>query len=280
MSQTTNALKGQCIAEFIGTGLILFFGAGCVAALKLAGASFGQWEISIVWGLAVSMAVYVSAGISGAHLNPAVTVALCLFGNFEGRKVVPYILSQIAGAFCAAALVYALYRSLFLNFEETHNMVRGSVESLDLAGIFSTYPNPHIGVGQAFFVEMVITAVLMGVIMALTDDGNGLPRGPLAPLLIGLLVAVIGASMGPLTGFALNPARDFGPKMFAALAGWGKVAFTGGQNIPYFLVPVFGPLVGACLGAFIYRNFIGRYLPGNVVVSAEKEAKKSLARSK
>ncbi len=87
MSQTTTTLKGQCIAEFLGTGLILFFGAGCVAALKLAGATFGQWEICIVWGLAVSMAVYLSAGVSGAHLNPAVTVALCLFANFEGRKV-------------------------------------------------------------------------------------------------------------------------------------------------------------------------------------------------
>lgn len=280
MSQTTNTLTGQCIAEFIGTGLILFFGAGCVAALKLAGASFGQWEICIVWGLGVSMGVYASAGISGAHLNPAVTVALCLFGNFEARKVIPYIIAQIAGAFCAAALIYALYHNLFTDYEQTHQMVRGSVESLDLAGIFSTYPNPHISVPQAFFVELVITAVLMGLIMALTDDGNGLPRGPLAPLLIGLLVAIIGAATGPLTGFALNPARDFGPKMFAALAGWGKVAFTGGKDIPYFLVPVFGPLIGACLGAFIYRNFIGRYLPVNAALSVEKETKKTLARSK
>ncbi len=113
-------------------------------------------------------------------------------------------------------------------------MVRGSVESLDLAGIFSTYPNPHINFVQAFAVEMVITAILMGVILALTDDGNGVPRGPLAPLLIGLLIAVIGASMGPLTGFAMNPARDIGPKAFAWLAGWGDVAFTGGKDIPYF----------------------------------------------
>ncbi|NQE77270.1 MIP/aquaporin family protein [Pantoea ananatis] len=265
MSQTITTLKGQCIAEFLGTGLILFFGAGCVAALKLAGATFGQWEICIVWGLAVSMAVYLSAGVSGAHLNPAVTVALCLFANFEGRKVLPYILSQVAGAFCGAALVYGLYYSLFINFEQSHNMVRGSVESLSLAGIFSTYPNPQISVGQAFLVEMVITAVLMSVIMALTDDGNGVPRGPMAPLLIGLLVAVIGGSMGPLTGFALNPARDFGPKVFEWLAGWGTVAFTGGHQIPYFLVPIFGPLVGACLGAFGYRALIGRHLPGAVI---------------
>jgi len=278
MSQTTNSLTGQCIAEFIGTGLILFFGAGCVAAMKVAGASFGQWEICIVWGLAVSMGAYVSAGISGAHLNPAVTIALCLFGNFEGRKIIPYIIAQTAGAFCAAALVYALYHNLFIDYEQTHQMVRGSVDSLSLAGVFSTYPNPQISVPQAFFVEIVITAVLMGVIMALTDDGNGLPRGPLAPLLIGLLVAAIGAATGPLTGFALNPARDFGPKMFTALAGWGKVAFTGGQEIPYFLVPIFGPLIGACVGAFIYRNFIGRYLPVNLPAPVN-EKEQPLSRS-
>ncbi len=276
MSHTTNTLKGQCIAEFLGTGLIIFFGAGCVAALKLAGASFGQWEISIIWGLGVSMAIYMSAAISGAHLNPAVTVALWLFACFSGRKVLPYILAQTAGAFCAAALVYSLYYSLFIDIEQSHHIVRGTTESLDLAGIFSTYPNPHINVVQAFMVETVITAVLMALIMALTDDGNGIPRGPLAPLLIGLLIAVIGASMGPLTGFALNPARDFGPKLFAWLAGWGNIALTGGREIPYFLVPIFGPLIGASLGACGYRALIGRHLPCDTCADESENAEKQV----
>jgi len=270
MSQTPT-VKGQCIAEFLGTGLLIFFGVGCVAALKVAGATFGQWEISIIWGLGVAMAIYLTAGGSGAHLNPAVTIALWLFASFDGRKVVPFIFSQFAGAFCAAALVYGLYYNLFLDFEQTHNMVRGSVESLDLAGIFSTYPNPHINFVQAFAVEMVITAILMGVIMALGDDGNGVPRGPMAPLLIGLLIAVIGASMGPLTGFAMNPARDLGPKTFAWLAGWGNVAFTGGKDIPYFLVPLFGPIVGAALGAFSYRKLIARHLPSGTSEAAKEK---------
>lgn len=265
MSQTASStLKGQCIAEFLGTGLLVFFGAGCVAALKVAGASFGQWEISIIWGLGVAMAIYLTAAISGAHLNPAVTVALWLFACFERRKVLPYIVAQVAGAFCAAALVYGLYYNLIVDFEQAHNIVRGSADSLGLAGIFSTYPNPHISVFQALCIETVITAILMCLILALTDDGNGIPRGPLAPLLIGILIAVIGASMGPLTGFALNPARDFGPKVFAALAGWGEIAFTGGREIPYFLVPIIGPLLGACLGAFGYRALIGRHLPCDV----------------
>lgn len=104
MSQTST-LKGQCIAEFLGTGLLIFFGVGCVAALKVAGATFGQWEISVIWGLGVAMAIYLTAGVSGAHLNPAVTIALWLFACFDKRKVVPFIISQVAGAFCAAALV-------------------------------------------------------------------------------------------------------------------------------------------------------------------------------
>lgn len=278
MSHATSTLKGQCIAEFLGTATILFFGAGCVAAFKVAGAAFGQWEISIVWGIAVAMAIYLSAGISGAHLNPAVSIAFWLFANFEGRKVIPYILAQTAGAFCAAALVYGLYSSLFIDYEQTHQIVRGSVESLDTAGVFSTYPNAHISVGNAFMVEAVITAVMVALIMALTDDGNGLPCGPLAPLLIGLLIAVIGAAMGPLTGFALNPARDFGPKLFAFLAGWGEVAFTGARDIPYFLVPVFGPILGAIVGAFSYRTLISRNLPGQAAVKKDDVAQRAAQR--
>ena len=270
MSQTAaSTLRGQCIAEFLGTGLLIFFGVGCVAALKVAGASFGQWEISIIWGLGVALAIYLTAGVSGAHLNPAVTLALWMFANFDKRKVIPFIISQFAGAFCAAALVYGLYYNLFLDFEHTHHMVRGSMSSLELAGIFSTYPNAHLNFLQAFAVEMVITAVLMALIMALTDDGNGIPRGPLAPLLIGLLIAVIGASMGPLTGFAMNPARDLGPKTFAWLAGWGDIAFTGGLPVPYFLVPLFAPIVGATVGAFSYKKLISPYLPGATIATQQ-----------
>lgn len=264
MQQPT--LTGQCLAEFLGTALLIFFGTGCVAALKVAGASFGLWEISIIWGIGVSMAIYLTAGVSGAHLNPAVSIALCIFGDFEKRKLPFYIIAQVAGAFCAAALVYGLYISLFFEFEHVHHMVRGTQASLELASIFSTYPNPAISTEQAFLVEVVITAILMCVIMSLTDDNNGLPRGPMAPLLIGLLIAVIGSAMGPLTGFAMNPARDFGPKLMTFLAGWGPMAFTGGREIPYFLIPIFAPILGACLGAASYRGLIARYLPSTPVV--------------
>ena len=258
---TNHTLKGACIAEFLGTGLLIFFGCGCVAAAKLAGAAFGLWEISIVWGIGVAMAVYCTAGVSGAHLNPAVTIALWKFACFDGKKVIPYIIAQMAGAFVAAALIYLLYQDLFAATEAAQNIVRG--ESIGVANVFSTYPHPHITFYKAFLVETVITAILMGLILALTDDGNGVPKGPMAPLLIGLLIAVIGGATGPLTGFAMNPARDFGPKLFAYFAGWGDIALTGGLAIPYVLVPLIAPIVGGLLGAWGYQRFIGKHLPCN-----------------
>lgn len=215
---------------------------------------------------------YFSGGVpdgrhfGGGHLNPAVTVALWLFACFPGRKVLPYIVAQVAGAFGGAVLAWILYSTLFTQFETVHHMVRGSLESLQLASIFSTYPAPELSIWHAALVEVVITSMLMGMIMALTDDGNGVPKGPLAPLLIGILVAVIGASTGPLTGFAMNPARDFGPKLFAWLAGWGDIAMTGGRDIPYFIVPIIAPLLGACLGAAIYRFLIANNLPCHTCV--------------
>lgn len=274
------SLSGQCMAEFLGTALLIFFGTGCVAALKVAGASFGLWEISIIWGIGVSMAIYLTAGVSGAHLNPAVSIALWLFADFDKRKLPFYILAQVAGAFCAALLVYTLYSGLFIEFEQTHQILRGSQASLDLASVFSTYPNPVLSTGQAFLVEVVITAILMGVIMSLTDDNNGLPRGAMAPLLIGLLIAVIGSAMGPLTGFAMNPARDFGPKLMTFVMGWGEISLTGGRDIPYFLVPIFAPILGACLGAAAYRTMIARHLPSAIIaVEAEQASARNVKAS-
>ncbi|MDN3696242.1 MULTISPECIES: MIP/aquaporin family protein [Vibrio] len=255
-----HTLLGECIAEFIGTGLLIFFGVGCVAALVLTGAEFGQWEVSIVWGFGVAIAIYCTAGVSGAHINPAVTIALAAFHGFDKSKVVPYIMAQMAGAFCSAALVYSLYSNLFVDYEIAHNFARSSEEALATAGIFSTYPNASLSFFGAFAVEFVITAVLMFAILALGDENNGAPRGAMNPLLIGVLIAVIGGSLGPLTGFAMNPARDFGPKLFAFFAGWDH-ALTGAKDIPYFIVPILAPIAGACFGGWLYPKAIGAYLP-------------------
>ncbi|TRN25119.1 MIP/aquaporin family protein [Vibrio furnissii] len=255
-----HTLLGECIAEFIGTGLLIFFGVGCVAALVLTSAQFGQWEISIMWGMGVAIAIYCTAGVSGAHINPAVTIALAAFHGFDKAKVVPYIVAQVLGAFCSAALVYGLYSNLFSDYEIAHNFVRSSQEAFATAGIFSTYPNAALSFGGAFAVEFTITAVLMFAILALGDENNGAHRNALNPLLIGILIAIIGGSLGPLTGFAMNPARDFGPKLFAYLAGW-DYALSGAKDIPYFIVPIAAPILGACFGAWAYPKFIAVYLP-------------------
>ncbi len=255
-----STLAGECLAEFIGTALLIIFGVGVVAALVLSGAEFGQWEISVVWGLGVSMAIYVTGGVSGAHLNPAVTIALTLFKGFEKFKVLPFIASQVAGAFAGAALVYTMYQPLFTEFHTVNNIIPGSADSLATAGIFSTYAMPILSNGHAFMVEAFITALLMCTILALGDNRNGAPKGALSALLIGFLIAIIGCSFGPLTGFAMNPARDFGPKLFTFLAGWGEIAMTGGRANPYFWVPVLGPIIGASLGAFIYTRCIEKQL--------------------
>ncbi|SQD76927.1 MIP/aquaporin family protein [Moritella yayanosii] len=253
-------LMGECLAEFIGTGLLIFFGVGCVAALVLTGASFGQWEISIIWGMGVAIAIYCTAGVSGAHINPAVTIALAAFHGFDKSKVLPYIFAQLSGAFCSAALVYGLYSNLFTDYEIANGFLRSSEAALSTAGIFSTYPHPSLSFIGAFAVEFVITAVLMFVILALGDEKNGDRRGAMNPILIGVVIAVIGGSLGPLTGFAMNPARDFGPKLFAYFAGW-DYALTGAKDIPYFIVPILGPIVGACFGGWLYPKVIGQYLP-------------------
>ncbi|WP_412057846.1 MIP/aquaporin family protein [Bartonella sp. DGB2] len=239
------SLTYVCFGEFMGTFLFLVLGIGAVAAIKVAGASFGQWEISIVWGVSVALAVYVFSGISGAHLNPSVTVALALFGGFPKGRVLPYIVAQFLGAFVAAAVVYALYQNLFLE------------KTLITAGVFTTFPHANISFMQAFMTEFFITALLVGVVFGLVDENNGLARGALAPLLIGLMVAIIGSAFGPLTGFAMNAARDFGPRTFIYMMGWGSDVMTGGKDIPYCLIPLIAPVLGGCVGAGFYVKLFG-----------------------
>ncbi len=266
------SLSGELLAEFIGTLILIFIGAGCVAGLVLTGATYSQWEISVIWGLGVTMAIYITGAVSGTHINPAVTIALMIFRDFPRKKVLPYIASQVAGAFTGAALVYTMYRGAFLEFEQQTGMVRGSMESLQTAGIFSTYPQSYVGNLQALFIEIVITAFLLMVIFAVTDERNvNAPKGKYAPfagLLIGLTIAIIGSSFGALTGFAMNPARDFGPKLFTAVAGWGATGIPGPNN--YFWVPIAGPIIGAIFGGFVYDFAVRKNIVGEVHV-AEKE---------
>lgn len=269
---------GELMAEAIGSLILIFIGAGTVAAVKLNSAFTGMWQISILWGLAVTVAIYVTGAVSGTHINPAVTVSLAIYRGFPWAKVVPYTLAQMVGTFAGAAMTYGLYRQAFAQFEAAHNMVRGSAQSVALAGVFSTYPQPYLSNWDAFLIEFTITALLLMVILAVTDAKNsGAPLGNMAPLIIGLTIAMIGGSYGSLTGFALNPARDLGPKLFASLAGWGRIGFPGPNG--YAWVPVFGPLFGAILGGAVYDFGVRRYLPGfggrREAVAADGAAKKA-----
>jgi len=238
------SLREQCVAEFLGTFLLVVLGVGCVAALKVGGIAYGVWDICMICGSAVTLGVYLSAGVSGGHVNPAVTIALAVFRKFPAGKVIPYVVAQISGAFVAAVVIYALYLNLF------------EAKNLETLSVFVTAPRAEISLLQAFMAELVGSAIFLVLIFALVDEHNGIPRGALTPLLIGLSVAVIGAIIGPLTGFAVNPARDFGPRVFAFVAGWGANAISGGQSIPYILIPLSAPVLGGLLGAWIYTSCI------------------------
>ncbi len=262
---------GECLAEFLGTLVLIAFGTGvvasAVAALNQSGrgaapfAAGGDWLlITFGWAAAVTLGVYVAGGVSGAHLNPALTVALALRRGFPWPRVLPYALAQTAGAFAGAALVYANYADAIRSYERAQGIVRGTAASAATAGIFTTGPAPYYG-GALLgpFVDQVIgTGLLVLAVFALTDERNQPPKGNLAPLVVGLLVAAIGMSFGANAGYAINPARDLGPRLLAALAGWGAAALPGANN--YFWVPIAGPLVGAVLGAVAYDACIGRVL--------------------
>src|SRR5690606_5493555 len=210
--------------------------------------------------MAVTMAIYITGPVSGTHINPAVTITLAAFRGFPWKHVIPYLVAQMAGAFAGAAVVYFFYRHSFAQFEAGQGIIRGSTDSVVTAKVFSTYPAPYLSNWEAFFVEFAITALLLMVILAVVDERHPLLSAlkNLGPLVIGLTIAMIGGAFGSLTGFALNPARDFGPKLFAALAGWDSIALPGPEA--YFWVPLIAPVLGGLFGALVYDGMIRPYL--------------------
>jgi len=256
-----DTLKRELYAEFLGTFILIMLGAGVVAQVVLSdGHNGGYLSINLAWGLGVTMAIYVAGGVSGAHLNPAVTLALAVRRGFSWRKVIPYSLAQIAGAFAASAVVFVTYREAFTHFDGGTRMVTGAKAT---AGIFATYPQDFLSISGGLVDQIVGTALLMLLILAITDSRNTAPTGNVAPLIVGLLVVVIGMCYGFNSGYAINPARDLGPRLFTFVAGWGAEVFRAGNY--WFWVPIVGPLVGGVVGALIYDGLIGHFL------SAERE---------
>jgi glycerol uptake facilitator protein len=280
---------GELLSEFLGTFVLIAFGDGvvamAVAALNQSGrgtaifAASGDWLL-ITWGwaMAVTFGVYVAGGVSGAHINPAVTVALAVRRGFPWAKVPSYVIAQLVGAFAGAALVYLVYHNAISSYEAAKGVTRGALggtaDSTATFSIFATFPAPyfHASMIGPLIDQIVGTAFLLMFVLALIDTLNQPPRGNLAPLLVGLAVAAIGMSYGANAGYAINPARDFGPRMLAWLAGWGRVAIPGIHN--YLWVPIVGPLVGGVIGAIVYDVFIHQVLvkrgaPAAVELEAE-----------
>ncbi|MFI6654610.1 MIP/aquaporin family protein [Streptomyces sp. NPDC050523] len=247
-------LVGELSAEFLGTMVLILFGCGVVAQVVAAG--IGDHDsIAWAWGFGVTLGVYIAARLSGAHLNPAVTVALATFAGFSWKKVLPYCLAQTAGAFVAALLVRWNYTEVLAKADPGH--------TIKTQIVFSTLPgNGALPISElgALRDQIIGTAILVLLIFAITDLLNTPPGANLAPLIIGFLVVAIGMAWGTDAGYAINPARDFGPRLASYLTGYGTAWRDQYGNL-YFWVPIVGPLIGGVIGAAVYRVFISKFLP-------------------
>jgi glycerol uptake facilitator protein len=247
-------LAGELAAEFAGTLILILFGAGVVAQV-VAGGIGDHDSIAWAWGLGVTLGVYVAGRISGAHLNPAVTVALAVFKGFSWRKVAPYALAQFLGAFVAALIVRWNYSEVLAKLDPGH--------TIKTQGVFSTLPGNGalpVHTWGAFRDQVIGTAILLFLILAVTDLKNSSPAANLAPFIVGLIVVAIGMAWGTDAGYAINPARDFGPRLASFITGYGT-AFRDQYGSLYFWVPIVGPLIGAVLGAGLYQALVARFLP-------------------
>ncbi|MFF3892825.1 MIP/aquaporin family protein [Streptomyces sp. NPDC001812] len=279
-------LAGEMLAEFLGTFVLILLGVGsvAVAVVGLPGSGrqtvdFGpaNWLIiSWGWGLAVVFGVYVAGGISGAHINPAVTLSFAVRRDFPWRKVLPYWLAQVVGAFVAAALVYACYRWAIDAANTKAGVPRD--QSLATYSIFATFPAEYFGDSWwgPLLDQIVGTGILLLLICAVIDTRNTAPMSNLGPFIIGLVVVAIGLTFGTNAGYAINPARDFGPRLFTFFEGWGSIALPGTFQwfSGYWWIPIVGPLIGGVLGTLAYDLIISPVLKARLEDAEEGPATK------
>jgi glycerol uptake facilitator len=266
------------VAEVIGTFMLVLFGCGAVHTAVLLGVQSGLWQVAIVWGLAIMLASYTVGGISGAHINPAITLAFAVWGRHPWRSVVPYILSQLAGAIAASAVLFCLFHGFLAAKEQEKGVRRGEPGSIVTAMCYCEFfPNPaplaaapgpydpaiheqlraRLPQSAAFGAELLGTLLLALVVFAVTDEANhGRPPAGMAAVFIGLTVAALISVIAPLTQACFNPARDFGPRLFTYFAGWGAVALPGLAEPWWLNVYIVAPICGAILGAGIYQRLL------------------------
>ncbi len=256
-------LQHHFVGELVGTFLLVLFGCGSVAVTVLFSAHTGLFQVAMIWGLGVTIAIYATRHLSCAHLNPAVSIAMVLGRRMSVSLLPGYLGGQFIGAFIAAAMLYLLFADSIAQYEAVNHIVRGSAESVRTAMMFGEYyPNPGAGsvavVGPmtAFLAEGIGTFILVFLIFSLTEGCNlGRPDDALAPLFIGLTVTIIISILAPLTQAGLNPARDLSPRLFAMLAGWGRAALPD-RGFGFLLVYVLGPICGGALAAGMFTYAI------------------------
>jgi glycerol uptake facilitator protein len=227
------------MAEFLGTMLLIILGDGVVANVVLKGTkgeNAGLLTIVVGWGLAVTLAVYAVGRISNAHLNPAITLALFVNGDFPGAQVAGYIIAQVAGAFAGAIVVWLFYLPHWVRTESSAKKL----------AVFCTAPAVR-SIPSNLFSEIVATMIL--VLAILFIGANKFAEG-LNPIVIGALIMAIGVSLGGTTGFAINPARDLGPRIAHFIL---PIQGKGSSDWSYSWIPVLGPIIGGLLGSWIFK---------------------------
>jgi glycerol uptake facilitator protein len=253
---------GQLIGEVFGTFILILLGDGVVANVglgpRLAGTAYNWNTITFGWAFAVIIAVYVSAGVSGAHLNPAVTVALAMKRGFPWSKVFPYLLAQMVGAFLGALGVYLTYRDGLVSagMPNVWSTGPGSVFGTAFWGGEGAAALGSYSMTTAFITEVLGTAVLMWGILASGDSRNSGLMHNMGPFLVGGAVLAVGLSLGGPSGYAINPARDFGPRLFGTLVGTQGL-WDGG----YWLIPLIVPVIGGIVGVYVYDWLVAANLP-------------------
>ncbi|KAK2827566.1 hypothetical protein Q7C36_018492 [Tachysurus vachellii] len=271
-----NLLIRQALAECLGTLILVMFGCGAVAQLVLSEGSHGMFlTVNFAFGFAATLGILVCGQVSGGHLNPAVTFALCILGREPWRKFPVFFIFQTIGAFLGAAIIFGMYFDALWEYRKGSLIVLGENAT---AGIFATYPSNHLSLLNGFFDQVIGTAALIVCILAIVDPyNNPIPRG-LEAFTVGFVVLVIGLSMGFNSGYAVNPARDLGPRIFTSIAGWGSEVFT--VNDYWFFVPIFAPFIGALVGVLVYQLMVGYHLEGEAQEREEAEAHKQKVRLK
>ncbi|MBM9615884.1 aquaporin family protein [Desulfobulbus rhabdoformis] len=248
----------ELCGESLGTFVLTIFGCGSVASTILFGAHQGLFQIALIWGIAVTLAIYLTRHLCCAHLNPAVSIAMVIGGRMQPRKLPTYLVAQFGGAFLAGMMLYLLFSPSIAAYEASHGIIRGTTGSMKTAAMFGEYyihpeTSAVVSLPLAIAAEAFGTFLLVLMIFALTEGCNvGRPHEALAPVFIGLSVSSIICLIAPLTQAGLNPARDFSPRLVAWMMGWGSAAFPDQQG-GFFYVYILGPVLGgiAASGLFI-----------------------------